>query len=97
MIMVRTFTKVPHFGLVAFKLDEIIHRERTIVKQRSQVFLVANPAVKGQIKALQNRVQFGGLIVNSSVYDRPSNTSPPSCSSRLWINFKGQKPQQVFF
>lgn len=64
-------TKVPHFGPIAFQREDIIHREKMIVKQMSQVSLIGDATtVSQQIQELKSRVEFDELIVNSYIYDQ---------------------------
>ncbi|MFC3932470.1 LLM class flavin-dependent oxidoreductase [Streptococcus dentapri] len=62
---------VPHFGPLAFEREDIIHREKMVVKQMSQVSLIGSPAlVQRQLAELRERVEFDELIVNSYIYDK---------------------------
>lgn len=64
-------TKVPHFGPIAFERKDLIHRERTIVKQMTAMSLIGSPErVKEQLKDLQARVAVDELIVTSYIYDQ---------------------------
>lgn len=63
--------KVPHFGPIAFDREDIIHREKLIVKQMSRISLVGSPErAKKQLRALQQAVAPDELIVNSYIYDQ---------------------------
>lgn len=63
--------KVPHFGPIAFERDDIMHRERMIVKSMSRISLVGSKeTVKRQLTALQQAVQADEIIVNSYIYDQ---------------------------
>ncbi|MGT2928680.1 LLM class flavin-dependent oxidoreductase [Streptococcus dentasini] len=64
-------TKVPHFGPIAFERKDIIHREKLIVKQMSQISLIGSlETASKQLDELRNRVDFDELIVNSYIYDQ---------------------------
>lgn len=63
-------TKVPHFGPIAFEREDLIHRERSIVKQMSAVsFIGSKETVQAQYEALLQRVEIEELMVNSYIYD----------------------------
>ena len=62
--------KVPHFGPIAFEIDNLISHEKEIVEKMTKVsFIGSKESVAKQIKDLQKRVKFEELIVNSYIYD----------------------------
>lgn len=62
---------VPHFGPIAFDIDDVVYREKAIVKQMSAVSLIGSPdSVKEQLQALQQRVQFEEIMAHSVIYDQ---------------------------
>lgn len=64
-------TKVPHFGPIAFEIEGIVNREREVVEQMTGLSLIGNKdTVTKQLKALQNKVQFDEIIVNSFIYNQ---------------------------
>lgn len=63
--------KVPHFGPIAFEHEGIVNRERQAVEQMMGVaFIGTKETVAEQIKALEKKVQFDEIIVNSTIYDQ---------------------------
>ena len=61
---------VPHFGPVAFKNEDIVGREKSIVKEMGALTVIGDKeTAKKQIKTLQSKVNFDELMVNSYIYD----------------------------
>lgn len=61
---------VPHFGPVAFKNEDIIGREKAIVKEMGALTVIGTKEeAKKQIERLSSKVHFDELMVNSYVYD----------------------------
>lgn len=62
--------KVPHFGPIAFEIDDLIDHEKEVVKRMTEVsFIGSKETVAKQIKDLQRRVDFDELMINSYIYD----------------------------
>lgn len=63
--------KVPHFGPIAFKLEDIVHREKAIVRQMTAVSLVGGQErVAAQLRELRGRVHLDEIMVNSLIYSQ---------------------------
>ncbi|MFK8242264.1 MULTISPECIES: LLM class flavin-dependent oxidoreductase [unclassified Facklamia] len=61
---------VPHFGPMAFKRDDLINRERSVIENMTKISFVGSPeSVSRQIDALKERVHFDELMINSYIYD----------------------------
>ena len=62
--------KVPHFGPLAFKKENIIHQERAAIKRMTKLSLIGSQAaVAQQIADLRATVPFDELLANSFIYD----------------------------
>lgn len=62
--------KVPHFGPIAFQLEDIINREKEIVKQMTAVSLIGDKeSISRQLIELKKYVDFDEIMVNSIIYD----------------------------
>ena len=61
---------VPNFGPVAFESEDIIGREKAIVKEMGALTVIGTKEeVKEQIKRLSSKVHFDELMVNTYIYD----------------------------
>lgn len=63
--------KVPNFGPIAFDREGLINRERSVVEQMTSFSLIGNKeTVTKQLTALQAKLNFDEIMVNSIIYDQ---------------------------
>ncbi len=62
--------KVPHFGPIAFEREDLLYREKAVVKNMSSMSLVGDKkTVRQQLIELKQKVDVDELIVTSYIYD----------------------------
>lgn len=62
---------VPHFGPISFQKENLIRREKMVVRNMAAVSLIGSKrSVAKQLENLKNRVEFEEIMANSLIYDQ---------------------------